>query len=196
VNSASRIKSGPLIKYSTDKDNLELKKIMLIIMMVLLALSGCKGTEKEVIISKADLQKMIEVKFPIEKNFALVNINLYSPRVFFKDDSIGLALQYSTNLILTRISGSVSFKCKPVYRPGNTSFYMSNFEIIDITMDNAGGFIDKDRLMGFISMIINVLFDDTPLYTLNPSDYRQDMARMLLKSVIVRGDNLVLVLSL
>lgn len=173
-----------------------MKKLLLIIVMVLLAFLGCKGVEREVSISKADIQKMADMKFPIEKNAALVNIRLYSPLVFFKDDSIGLAMQYSANLLLTGISGSVSFKCKPVYKPENTSFYMSNFELIDITMDNAGNFIDKDKLMGFISMIINDLFSNTPLYTLKPEDYKQNMARMVLKSVSVRDENLVLTLSL
>jgi hypothetical protein len=173
-----------------------MKKIVLIIVMVLLVFLGCKGVEREVSISKADIQKMADMKFPIEKNAALVNIRLYSPRVFFKDDSIGLAMQYSATLLLTGISGSVSFKCKPVYKPENTSFYISNFELTDITMDNAGSFIDKDKLMGFISMIVNGLFSDTPLYTLKPVDYRQNMAKMVLKSVGVRGENLVLTLSL
>ncbi len=173
-----------------------MKQMMPVIMLVLLAFLGCKGLDREISISKADIQKMADKKFPIEKNAALVNIRLYSPRVFFKDDSIGLALQYSANLLLTGISGNVSFKCKPVYKPENKSFYMSNFELTDITMDNAGGFTGKDKLMGFISMIVNGMLGDTPLYTLNPDDYRQNMARMVLKNVIVKGDNLVLTLSL
>jgi hypothetical protein len=173
-----------------------MKKIVLMTMMVLLfAFLGCKGIDKEIIISKSTIQKMAEKKFPIEKESPLVQIKLFSPQIFFQDDSIGINIQYSTVLLIKKLDGTVSFKCRPVYKPETTSFYISNFELTDITVNNAGSFTGKDKLMTFISAVVNGLFSDTPVYQLNPRDYKQNMAKMLLKNVSVKGDNLVLLMS-
>ena len=165
-------------------------------MMVTLVLFGCKAVEKEISISRSTIQKMTERKFPIEKDSTIAKIKLFSPQIYFQDNSIGMTMQYSAILYIKEIGGTVSFKCKPVYRPENTSFYMSDFELTDITMNNVSSFIGKDQMMSLISMAINGLFNNTPLYQLNPNDYKQNMAKMLLKSVSVKGDNLVLLLSL
>jgi hypothetical protein len=56
--------------------------------------------------------------------------------------------------------------------------------------------LEKDDLMGLISSIMNSVFKDHPLYKLNQDDYKQNLAKMVLKSVTVRGNDLVLLLSL
>ncbi len=172
-----------------------MKKIICAAIITMLALLGCQA-EKEITIPRSTIQKMTEKKFPIEKDSRLANIRLFSPQVFFMNDSIAMTMKYSASLLISEVGGTVSFKCKPVYRPENTSFYMSGFELTNITMNNISSFIGKDQLMSLISMIVNGLFGDTPLYQLNPYDYKQNMAKMLLKSVRVKGDNLVLQLSL
>jgi hypothetical protein len=194
VNSVDKADINLLIRYRYG--HLKLKKIILITVMLLLALSGCKGTEKEVIISKAALQNMVDKKFPIENISALTEIKLFSPQIYFQDSSIGMTIQYSIILLIKEVGGTVSFKCNPVYKPENTSFYMSNFELTNVTINDVGSFNGKDNLMPLISMIVNGLFNDIPLYQLNPNDYKLNLTRMLLKSVSVRGDNLVLLLSL
>ena len=165
------------------------------IILALFVFPGCKGIEQEVIISKSTIEKIIEKNFPIEEELTLAKVSLFSPQVFFIDNSIGLNIKYSIVLLIKETSGSISFKCRPVYKPENISFYMSNFELTDITINNVESFVDKDKIMGFISAIVNILFSDTPLYQLNPNDYNQNMAKMLLKSVSIKGDNLVLLLS-
>ena len=162
---------------------------------MMMAFLGCQ-IENEISIPRSTIQKMTEKKFPIEKDSRLADVKLFSPQVFFKDNSIGMTMQYSAILYIKEIGGTVSFKCKPVYRPENTSFYMSDFELINITMNNVSSFIGKDQLMSLISMAVNSLFNNTPLYQLNPNDYKQNMAKMLLRGVNVKGDNLVLLLSL
>lgn len=172
-----------------------MKKMICAAIITMLAFLGCQ-TEKEITISKSTIQKMTEKKFPIEKDSRLANIRLFSPQVFFINDCTGMTMQYSATLFIKEVGGTVSFKCKPVYRPENTSFYMNNFELTNITMNNVNSFIGKDQLMSLTSMIINGLFKDTPLYQLNPNDYKQNLAKMLLKGVSVNGDSLVLLLSL
>jgi hypothetical protein len=151
--------------------------------------------EKEIVISKSAIQKMAEKNFPFEMNFQLANIRLFSPQVFFSGDSIGMSLQYSAFLLVSEVWGNVSFTCRPYYKPENTSFYMADFKLTDITLNNISSFIGKDKLMELISIIINGLFKDTPLYKLNPDDYKQNIAKMMLKGVSVKGDNLVLLMS-
>lgn len=172
-----------------------MKKMICAAIIAMLALLGCQA-EKEITIPRSTIQKMTEKKFPIEKDSKLADIRLFSPQVFFINDSIGMTMKYSATLLIKEVGGTVSFKCKPVYRPENTSFYMSDFKLTNITMNNLNSFIGKDQLMSLTSMIVNGLFNDTPLYQLNPNDYKQNLAKMLLKGVSVKGDNLVLLLSL
>jgi hypothetical protein len=172
-----------------------MKKIICAAIIMMLAFLGCQA-EKEITIPRSTIQKMTEKKFPIEKDSRLADIRLFSPQVFFMNDSIGMTMKYSATLLIKEVGGTVSFKCKPVYRPENTSFYMSDFELTNITMNSINTFIGKEQLMSLTSMIVNGLFGDTPLYQLNPNDYKQNMAKMLLKGVSVKGDSLVLLLSL
>lgn len=165
-------------------------------MITMIAFFGCNPMEKEVSISKSTIQKMTEKKFPIEKESTYAKIRLASPQVYFSGDSIGMKMQYTATILIKQLTGTVSFKCKPVYKPENTSFFMSNFELTDFTVNGVNNFIGKDKLMQLISMAVNGMFNDTPLYQLNPNDYKQNLAKMLLKSVTVKGDNLVLLLSL
>ncbi|HEY9162672.1 MAG TPA: DUF1439 domain-containing protein [Desulfomonilia bacterium] len=171
-----------------------MKKMIYAAIIIMLAILGCRA-EKEVTIPRSTIQKMVEKKFPIEKDSMIANIRLFAPQVFFVNDSIGIKMKYSAALLIKEVGGTVSFKCKPVYRPENTSFYMSNFELTDITMNNVNSFIGKDQLMSLTSMIVNGLFSDTPLYQLNPNDYKQNMAKMLLKGISVKGDSLVFLVS-
>jgi hypothetical protein len=172
-----------------------MKKIICAAIIMMLAFLGCQA-EKEITIPRSTIQKMTEKKFPIEKDSRLADIRLFSPQVFFMNDSIGMTMKYSATLLIKEVGGTVSFKCKPVYRPENTSFYMSDFELTNITMNSINTFIGKEQLMSLTSMIVNGLFGDTPLYQLNPNDYKQNMAKMLLKGVSVKGDSLVLLLAL
>ena len=172
-----------------------MNKMLYVAIIMMLAFWGCQP-EKEISISRSTIQKMTENKFPIEKDSRLADIKLFSPQVFFINDCIGMTIQYSAILFIKEVSGTVSFKCKPVYKQENTSFYMNNFELINITINNVNSFNGKDQLMSLISIAVNGFFNDMPLYQLNPNDYKQNMAKMLLKDVSVKGDNLVLLLSL
>jgi len=172
-----------------------MKKLFIPVLLLLMVFPGCKGLEKEIIISKSTIQKMVEKKFPIEKSSLVANIKLSSPSVFFQGNCIGLTMQYSAFLLISEVGGNVSFQCRPVYKPENATFYMSDFVLTDITMNSVNSFIGKDKLMGIISGIVNSYFKDYPLYRLNPDDYKQNLAKTMLKDVSVRGDNLILLLS-
>jgi hypothetical protein len=173
-----------------------MKKYLLSAIVAILVFTGCEPMEKEIRISKSTIQKITENYFPIEKSYTLATVKLSSPQVFFVNDSIGLNIQYSAYLLVKEVGGTVSFTCRPVYKPENTSFYMADFKLTNITLNSVDSFIGKDKLMELISAIVNTLFKDKPLYQLNPGDYKQNIAKMLLKSVGVSGDNLVLLLSL
>ena len=172
-----------------------MKKLLIPLILLLMVFTGCKGVEKEISIPESTIQKMIEKRFPIEKHSFATNIRLFSPKVFFQDNNIGLSLQYSASLLKDEIGGNMSFKCKPVYKPESAAFYLSDFVMTEITVNNETR-LEKDKLMGLISSIMNNIFKDHPLYKLNPDDYKQSLAKMVLKNVTVRGNDLVLLLSL
>ncbi len=84
--------------------------------------------------------------------------------------------------------------CKPVYKPGKTSFYLSDFEIVQLTMNNET-ISENDKAMGIISLVVKNIFEDYPIYKLKQDDYKQNLARLILKSITVRDNDLVLWIS-
>jgi hypothetical protein len=172
-----------------------MNKLLIPIIMFLMVFTGCKEFEKEILIPASTIQQMIDKKFPIEKRSFATNIRLSSPKVFFQDNNIGLSLQYSASVLKDEIDGNMSFTCKPVYKPESADFYLNDFVMTEITWNNESR-LENDKLMGLISSIMNSIFKDHPLYKLNQDDYKQNLAKMVLKNVTVRGNNLVLLLSL
>ncbi|HQP29916.1 MAG TPA: DUF1439 domain-containing protein [Deltaproteobacteria bacterium] len=171
-----------------------MKKLWIALVMLMLLLAGCKDVHKEVTISQATIQKMVEKKFPIEKQASPAKIKLFAPKVFFQGNSMGLDLQYRASVLFGEIGGSIAFTCKPVYRPETACFYMSDFVMTRFTVNNVVS-LENDTITGLISTIMNSAFKDHPLYKLNQDDYKQNLAQMMLKQVSVRGDDLVLLMA-
>jgi hypothetical protein len=162
--------------------------------LLLAAVSGCAGLAREIVIPRADIQRMAEKRFPVKKHTTGADVELSSPEVFFQGNDIGISLRYGARLLMGELKGDIAFTCRPVYRPEDRSFYMSDFTITRITVDGAGG-LENDNIRGWISSALNGLFRDHALYTLKQDDFRQDLAAMVLKEVTVRGDDLVLRIS-
>ena len=175
-----------------------MKKMFIPMLVLLVVFTGCLGLEKEIIIPLATIQQMTEKKFPLEKKFEkkplAATIKFFSPNVFFQDNSIGISAQYTGSLLLRKINGNISFKCKPVYKPGKTSFYLSDFEIVQLTMNNET-ISENDKAMAIISLIVKDIFEDYPIYKLKQDDYKQNLARLILKNITVRDNDLVLLIS-
>jgi hypothetical protein len=93
------------------------------------------------------------------------------------------------------INGYFDLNGEIFYKPEKGAFYLHHFEIVDLVVNKAN-FSNKEKLKDVALNIVSNYLDNYPVYKLNPENFKQNIAKLLLKSVSVRDDNLAVLLSL
>ena len=145
-------------------------------------------------IPRAKLQESVSKKFPYEKDVGIAHFTVQTPEVYFKGKNIGLRAVYSGNPLNKEIRGSVDVNGNIIYRPETGAFYLHDFIISDITV-NEKDLLGKVKVQIIIDKIISNYLDGVLMYRLNPHDYKQNLARLYLKDIFVRDDDLIVILG-
>ena len=170
-----------------------MKKVIIIAVCMLFAFSSC-AFQKEIIIPRAKIQELVSKKFPYDRNVIIARLTVQAPEVYFKGKRIGLKLSYNGNFLEEDIKGSVDFNGNIIYKPQTGAFYLSDFIISDITV-NEYNFSEKAKIQKLIDDIISNYLNDFPVYRPNPDDFKQNLARLLVKDVFIRNDDVIIVLG-
>ena len=170
-----------------------MKKVIIIAVCMLFAFSGC-ALRKEIVIPRAKIQESVSKKFPYDKDVGIARFTLRAPEVYFKGKNIGLKAVYYANLLEKEIRGSVDVNGNIIYRPETGAFYLHDFIISDITI-NEKDLLEKVKVQKIIDKVINNYLDGFLIYRLNPNDHKQNLARLYVKDIFVRNDDLVIVLG-
>jgi hypothetical protein len=162
-----------------------------------LALSGAAcGYQTDVKVSRDKIQDLLEKKFPIEKDAVLAKLSLHSPKVYFQGgNAIGMRLQYTAGLLGKQAVGEVAFHGPPVYKPEEGAFYLSALTIDEFTI-NDDSLSHKEKLRARVSSVLDAVIPHVPLYRLRQQDFKHKLAKLLLKSVRVEGEDLILTMGL
>jgi hypothetical protein len=158
---------------------------------LLFTFSGC-AFRKEVVIPRAKLQESVSKKFPYEKDVGISRFTVQTPEVYFKGKNIGLREVYFGNLLKKELRGSVDVNGNIIYRPETGAFYLHDFIISDITVNEKDLLVKVQKI---IDAIIGNYLDGFRIYRLNPHDYKQNLARLYVKVIFMRNDDLVIVLG-
>ena len=172
---------------------MHMKKVIVIAVCLVFAFSGC-ALRKEIVIPRAKLQESVAKKFPYEKDVGIARFTIETPEVYFKGKSIGLKAVYSANLLEKEIRGSVDVNGHVIYKPETGTFYLHDFVVSDITV-NEKDLLEKVKVQKIIDKIISSYLDGFRIYRLNPRDHKQNLARLYVKDILVRNDDLVVVLG-
>lgn len=170
-----------------------MKKVIIVCISIFLCLAGCT-LRKEIVIPRAKLQEAVSKKFPYDKDIGIARFALHSPEVYFKGKNIGLKAVYSANLLDKQARGTFDINGNIVYKPETGSFYLHDFAIADITV-NQKDMLEKINIRKVIDTIINTYLDGFLVYRLNPRDHKESLARSYVKEIFVRNDDLVVVLG-
>jgi len=174
---------------------IKMKRIVLIFLVLIVGLCGCRKFEKEVLISKATIQDMVAKKFPYKKDVIIAKINLNSPQVYFREKSIGLKLEYYGNFLEKGIKGHIDFNGQIFYKPEKGAFFIKDFKIVDLFVNKAD-FSGREIFKAVVLKIVSIYLEDYPVYKLNPSDFKQSITKLLVKSVSVKNESLSVLLSI
>ncbi len=172
------------------------------LVMIVTVLAGCSHLQTEVEIPKSKIQQVVDEKFPYHKNAVIARFRLESPEVYLSDPNIGVKLAYYGDLLDKEIEGRADFCGQIAYKATEGAFYVSDFDVVDISVDQAS-FSEPDKLEAALLMmvnnyllkIVNDYLDGYPVYCLDQTDFKENLGKLLIKGVRVQGNNLVVALG-
>lgn len=156
---------------------------------------GCGNSERKIVISQSQIQGVIAPHFPIEKNLMIATVQLLNPRVYLTGQQIGLKITYRSALLNRQLEGEADVRGQVRYEPTQGAFYLSGLQIAELTTTK-GELSDKEQLINMILPYVRGYVEQYPVYQLNPADYKQNLAKVLMKDVRVEGQGLVITLSI
>lgn len=169
-----------------------MRKISMLVTFSLL-FGGCGAFKKEIVIPKATIQDMLDKKFPIEKVTLLVRVTMSEPKIYFKNGNIGIIIKYWADALGKEVDGIVDVNTHVRY--DNGSFYLSNIEIPMISMNDKE--VDQDdKVSKVILSILRNYLETYPVYKLKQTDFKQNLAKLLLKDITVESESLKVLIGL
>jgi hypothetical protein len=168
----------------------------------LVLLTGCATFPflgGEVRLSADELTQKMAKKFPLEKSVGgLLDITLANPRVDLSeaDNRITTLFDTSVKLPLTnkRLSGSLKVSGRPDYVPETRTLFLRDARVDQIRMDSMPDGLSA-ALAKTASVLARDVLEDKPLHTFKAEDFTRYGAQYVPDRIIVRGDQLVLLLK-
>lgn len=154
---------------------------------------NCEKFQKDIFIPRVAIQETLTKKFPYEKNVVVARTTLKDPEIYFQDSSLGIRLNYWANFLEKEINGKIDLNGSIKYHKGK--FYLTNLDIVEFSMEEKS-FSSGGKLSAIVSSVIKNYIDGFPIYTLKQSDFKQNLAKMLLKNITVQGDSLCITLGI
>jgi hypothetical protein len=149
-------------------------------------------------LSQEQLQEHLEKGFPLEKGVLVFTLQLTDPKVTLRNgsDRIHFSMKIDTGIRIDGVTprGTAAVETKLRYVPDRGEFYMSDPDVVLDLDSMTGGNLEK------INEIANVLVkefsEQHPLYRLQESDLKQNVARAVVRDIRVEGGALKIHLGL
>jgi hypothetical protein len=175
---------------------MKIKSILILTVTLLLVfMNSCKNGQKEIVIPKSKIQKMIDKKFPIQEDKIITSITIDTPVVYFKGQNVGLISSYNGFFLDKDVKGIVDFNGQVIYNKDDGSFYLSNFNLVNFTA-NKEDLSNDEALRSLISKLMNKYLENYPIYRLDRSKFKEKIAKLLIKDVQTKDENLILIIGL
>ena len=168
-------------------------KKVLMLLLVAFIFAGCSNFKKVITIPQSTIQEALNKAFPFDKNAVIARIIFSDPEVYLKDPSIGMKMMYVGNFMEKEVQGDIDVNGHLVYREG--AFYLNGFQVVNFTVAEKE-FSSDGRLKKVILKILQNYVDKYPIYKLKQADFKQSLARLLLKDVVIFNDELVVTIGL
>ena len=160
--------------------------------------SACSAFRKELVLSRDDLQAQIEGRFPLEKKKRLIKLRLSEPELLLRPDHarIGMRLAIEAKLPGVRpLSGVLEADGELVYSPELGRFASAEGRLLDLGVQGLGGKKQK-MLEEIVAAVVAYQLSSITVYELDQADFKESLAKLVLKSVEVHGDVVVVEVGL
>lgn len=147
--------------------------------------------EYEVKISEEQILQKLSERLPITKNYWLVfDITLSNPRVSLVDGSNRIAAGLNILIRVVRkditktYQGSLDISGGVKYVQSVGSFFLTGVNIDQVEIQGMPDHY-KQRIQELLKMVVDEYCQTHPVYTLDPHEHKQAMARYFLKDVVI-----------
>ncbi len=179
------------------------KKIFLVLLAILLiaAISAYlyfTGKRYVVRISENQIQEKLAKKLPLTKSyFFIFEVTLDNPRVELRDTSkrVEAGLDVILNITINKnpkpLGGSLDVSGGVKYVAEKGEFFLTDPKIESLAVQGIPAKY-TDKVNKVLTKALSEYYKDNPIYTLRSSDAKEAVARLVLKDVVVEGNELVI----
>jgi hypothetical protein len=156
------------------------------------AMHSCSVSREGVIIeiTAEQIQEKLDAKFPISKRYLIVlNLTLADPEVALREGSerIEFGVSAITNVRVERqdLKGRAHITAAIRYDPKEGALFLVDPQAEDLTISLLPEKYEGD-IIEAANLAARELLKDYEVYRLDPSDFKQALAKLVLKDVVVR----------
>jgi hypothetical protein len=159
-------------------------------------LGGC-GASYTVRLSAADIEQSLARRLPVSKSRLMVAVSVRSVSVEFMvgEDRILLRPEVDVSIAgQTALVGRALVEGQLRYSPPTGEFFFDKPKVVDVAIRGLPESV-RPVTEEVIAMLGETYLATMPVYRLNQNDFKQSLAKLVLKSVKVRQGRLEIVLG-
>ncbi len=168
-------------------------KTWLILISALLAgIVSCNSREVTVTLSRDEIQAHVAPRFPITKNWLILNVILSEPEIFLSESAnqIGINTRVELNIpMLKPISGYLGVAAVPRYDTESKSFYLEQATVERLDLPGLMPEL-QDKARTAIESIVRQELAKHPIYELKGKNLKEITTAYTLREVQVRNGKL------
>jgi hypothetical protein len=157
----------------------------------LFVITGCGNFHRTITIPRAKLQSLINKKFPIDRNLILARLTLETPDVYFKDQKVGIKMNYKGNFLADKIEGHMDVNGRITYKQKKGAFYLTDIKIEEFEV-NGLNLSNEENFKNVVQNVANNCLEEYPVYQLSQKNFRQKIAKIFLKELTINKEALVI----
>ena len=155
--------------------------------------SSATANAQDIRFNRSEIQSSLEQKMPLHYQHSLFSLAVHEPTLHLEERTqrIGLQVKLTFNSVLGLASqGSALVDGQPRYHPEDHSFYLDDARIQHMTLEGIPEqFIPQ--IQTILQDVIRGYLAEQPLYTIKNRNMTESMARMMLRSIEVKDDQII-----
>ena len=152
---------------------------------------------KRLVFERQQLQEKVAAKFPLKKRKALIATTFSKPRVILAEgaERMGIALAIEVSAPGVKYGGEIEADGEIHYRPRRGEFSVVNCRIRRLEVEDLPEKYQK-LVHTLAEKVVELYLSDLPVYRLDQGNFKQSLAKLVLKSVNIENGQLVVIVGL
>lgn len=166
-------------------------------LLIALALTACRSGVT-LSLTADEIQQKLDSKLPLSKSKLHITATVEKVQVILKEgaDRIGARTTMQLDLPLAgEVLGSATVNGQLRYVPDEGAFYLDSSQLSDLEVARIPESL-RGPVQDVMSAAMQAYFSAAPIYRLKQSDFKQSLARYVLREVTVRDGKLLVTVGL